>query len=86
MPGRGNSIDKGLVWEDRSWQVPCGWSSGGKGGRAEVGMGCLEDTEEIGPYLKPWGGMSQLCRHLPKHHHRDGICDDCDRTELAGRA
>lgn len=44
--------------------------------------------EEIGPYLKPGGGgwVSQLCRHLPQHHHRDGLCDDCDGARLAGRA
>lgn len=35
------------MWEDRSWQVPYGWSSEDKGGRGEVGMGSRGDMGEI---------------------------------------
>ena len=71
------------MWEDISWQVPCGWSSGGKDVRAEVGVGARRRLN-LPRSLR--GGVSQLCRHLPKHHHRDSICDDCDGARLAGRA
>lgn len=61
----------------------------GRVGELRWGGGIWEQgMEEIGPYLKPGGGgwVSQLCRHLPQHHHRDGLCDDCDGARLAGRA
>lgn len=52
LQAEGTEWAKSWRWGDRSWQVPCGWSSGGKGGRVEVGMGFWGGTEMTGPYLK----------------------------------
>lgn len=57
-----------------------------KVGEVKWGWGVGETWGKFGPYLKPWGVVSQLCRHLPKYNHCDGICDDSDGAWLEGCA